>query len=90
VPFAQWYNTNISPKNPNLFYRINPDNFLKVFGQNLATLTGKNEITLSEFCGHVAIILNETGGRFEPLREYPAHLLLCPNIIWIHCTKDDH
>ncbi|WP_198145113.1 hypothetical protein, partial [Microscilla marina] len=37
--------------------------------ENLPNLTGKSEITLNEFCGHMAIIYNETGGTCKPIRE---------------------
>lgn len=69
IPFAQWYNKTIVPLNPSLYYRIDETNFNTLIGKNLQNLTGKSEITLSEFAGHCAIILNETAGTFKPTRE---------------------
>ncbi len=67
VSFPEWFNAKF--KGNALFPQINVANFKTVFGTNFEKLTGKKEISLTEFCGHVAIILNETGGTFKPLRE---------------------
>jgi len=67
-PFASWFNKNLAGKK--VFpHRVDASNFAKVM-QYLENLTGKSEISLGEFCGHFAIIYNETGGTFKVLREY--------------------
>ncbi|MCX6350753.1 MAG: hypothetical protein NTX03_02710 [Bacteroidetes bacterium] len=67
-PFADWFNTNIFGKFPFFANRINPTNFDTVL-KNVALLVGKSEMNLNEFIGHFCIIYNETGGRFQPMRE---------------------
>ena len=68
--FVTWFNNVFRTTNTRLYpYQVNEENFLKLM-KYLPDLTGKKEITLGEFCGHFAIMYNETGGTFGILREY--------------------
>lgn len=68
--FHMWFNTVFRPLHLKLFPNtIVGENFEK-FIELLPMWAGKEHINLHEFCGHVSIILNETGGTFKPLREF--------------------
>ncbi|MDX2306136.1 MAG: hypothetical protein NW226_25215 [Microscillaceae bacterium] len=70
IPFAQWFNESFRASDRFLF--PNPINVLyfEDLMTHLKDLTGKAQISLNEFIGHFAIIYNETGGTFQPLREW--------------------
>lgn len=70
LPFADWFNRSLKLTDSKIFPNyIQSVNFDRVFS-DIENLTGKTEISLQEFCGHVAIIYNETGGTFTAIREY--------------------
>jgi len=69
--FVDFFNRKIrAGKNRKYFPNsLGHEGFSEVM-QNIEKLTGKKEISPSEFCGHFAIIYNETGGLFKPMREH--------------------
>lgn len=74
LPFVEWFNTTQAPVQAFYQYkgqpiRVENKNFAQVM-YHLKWITGKEAISLGEFCGHFAIIYNETGGTFRPLREF--------------------
>ncbi|WP_299455967.1 hypothetical protein [uncultured Microscilla sp.] len=69
VPFADWFNQTFRLTNPQIYsHFVNASNFTKLMGY-IPDFTGKQAITLAEFCGHFAIMYNETGGTFTVIRE---------------------
>ena len=67
--FSDWFNGTFRLENRTHFpYPVRPEGFENVMN-HLEKLSGKTSISLAEFCGHFAIIYNETGGRFETIRE---------------------
>lgn len=69
VPFADWFNQTFRLTNPQIYsHYVNAANFAKLM-QHIPQFTGESAITLGEFCGHFAIMFNETGGTFTVIRE---------------------
>lgn len=61
LDFVDWFNQARQTR-PDLFpNNFNKQNFEK-FMSNIKDWTGKEEVTLEEFIGHLCIIYNETGG----------------------------
>lgn len=69
VPFAQYFNQNIKPYSALFPNFIDPVNF-NAFMRNIEALTGQEEVSIEELACHIAIVYNETGGTFKPLREF--------------------
>ena len=69
IPFADWFNQTFRLTNTQIYaYPVNTPNFVNLMGY-IKDFTGKDAITLGEFCGHFAIMYNETGGTFSVIRE---------------------
>lgn len=68
VAFANWFNQDFRFTSTAYNYLINASNFATLM-QHIPDFTGKSAITLGEFCGHFAIMYNETGGTFSAIRE---------------------
>ncbi|HAS41899.1 MAG TPA: hypothetical protein DCS93_15570 [Microscillaceae bacterium] len=69
VAFADWFNQSFRLTNPKIYsHLINAANFATLM-EHIPDFTGKQEISLGEFCGHFAIMYNETGGTFSVIRE---------------------
>lgn len=69
VTFADWFNQSFRFTNSMVYsHLVNASNFATLM-QHISDFTGKDAITLGEFCGHFAIMYNETGGTFSVIRE---------------------
>ena len=69
-PFYLFFETHIRPRSYGLWqHKLSNVGFEQLMN-NLKALTGKSEITLSEFCGYFCIIYNETGGTFASQNEF--------------------
>ncbi|OJJ21307.1 hypothetical protein BKI52_12145 [marine bacterium AO1-C] len=69
VAFADWFNQSFRLTNPKIYsHLVNASNFATLM-EHIPDFTGKQEISLGEFCGHFAIMYNETGGTFSVIRE---------------------
>lgn len=69
VAFADWFNQHFRLTNSRIYsHLVNAGNFATLM-EHISDFTGKEEISLGEFCGHFAIMYNETGGTFSVIRE---------------------
>ena len=69
LAFADWLNQQFRNRNPKIYsHFVDTQNFTRLMN-HVADFTGKQEISLGEFCGHFAIMYNETGGTFGVIRE---------------------
>jgi len=68
LTFAQWFNQRVKPYYHIFENFINEANFAALMAK-MEVWTGKEEITLQEFCAHLSIMYNETGGLLTPIYE---------------------
>lgn len=70
LSFYFYFESIIRPRNLALWpHKLSNAGFEDLMN-NIRHLTGKSEITLSEFCGYFSIIYNETGGTFISQNEF--------------------